>query len=323
VAKEIWHGKYGDLGNYYKQFMVANDEEIVVIKRKKDPFGNQQKVPDNTLSEQEQEQEQINKEQKKFEQLLKQENAVKPKDYPKEHIIIAKLRSILKDNARVKTHKNKEYGDICHKNLYKISTSGKVFQRKQQFNAKKYIVQLLVDTSGSMRDDNKCETACEAVGKIVTNLQDLVDIEVLTFNERSLKLKSHKEKKVSKKRMEAIISEIYKETCDDTYAGATLTIDGVKKALNSLSSLKHRNLTKIMVIVTDGQVNYAHYGECKDVFVKLIHKAEASGIKIVGLGISNSYINEWLPQSSIVIDDVKNILPALLTLLKNAIGRRT
>ena len=318
MAKEIWHGKYKDLETYYKQFNVASDEEIVVIKRKKDPFSNQQKVPDNKLSEQEQEQE--NKEQESYDEAVLP--PVKAQNYPKEHLIIAKLRSILKDNTRVKTHKNKEYGDICHKNLYKINTSGKVFQRKQQFNAKKYVVQLLVDASGSMRESGKCEAACEAVGKIIINLQDLVDIEVLTFNERSLKLKGHKEKKVSKKRMEDIIYVIRKETCNDKYAGSTLTMDGVKEALKSLNSLKHRNLTKIMVIVTDGQVNYVHSGECKDVFIKLLHKAEASGIKIVGLGISDSYINEWLPQSSIVIDDVKNILPALLTLLKKAIGGR-
>ncbi|MDD5292564.1 MAG: VWA domain-containing protein, partial [Candidatus Omnitrophica bacterium] len=241
---------------------------------------------------------------------------------PKEHIIIAKLRSILKDNTRVKTHKNKDYGDICHKNLYKISTSGKVFQRKQQFNAKKYVVQLLVDASGSMRYDNKCQTACEAVGKIVTNLQDLVDIEILTFNERSLKLKDHKEKKVNKSKMGKIVSTIINET-NSNWNNSTLTMEGVKEALKSLNSLKHRNLTKIMVIVTDGQVNYAHSGECNAVFIKLLHKAEVSGIKIVGLGIFDSYIQEWLPKSSIVIDDVKNILPALLTLLKNAIGRRT
>lgn len=317
MAKEIWHGKYKDLGSYYKQFNVASDEEIVVIKRKKDPFSNQPQVPKNKLSEPEQEQEK----EDDFSYAEMPQAIIKPQNYPKEHLIIAKLRSILKDNTRVKTHKNKDYGDICHKNLYKISTNGKVFQRKQQLNAKKYIVQLLVDTSGSMKNIS-CEMAIKAVEKIVINFQDLVDIEILTFNERSIKLKDQKEKKVNKLRMEKITSAIKNET-DSYHNGATLTMTGVKTALKSLNSLHYRNLTKIMVIITDGGVNFnGSLEENRDNFSKLLQQAKASGIKIMGLGIYTDAIACYLPKSSIVIDKVEAILPALLTLLKNAIGGR-
>ena len=69
---------------------------------------------------------------------------------------------------------------------------------------------------------------------------------------------------------------------------------------------------KIAVIFSDGETNYADVHPTK----MALHRMKQDGIELVGIGIQDDHLKDYLPKETRVIHDLKQLTPALLELLR-------
>ena len=326
-SPEIWRGKYGNLATYVPKFGLDDEEKLVV------------------LSEQQ------------FKQMMAMMmamgggvgNDTEPSDEPgatskqeipelkaaKDRLAIQQLRSILKDNIKRRPLRNKSYGDIYHKNLYKISTSGKIFERRQHLNDKKYYLSLLVDCSGSMAsvvtvDTKNGETthrfqiAGLAAMMLVRDLQDLVDIEVTLFNREITPLKGFHEKKWPIEKIKGIGFSVQEEMADEEKTGDNYDMVALHYAASQLS--KERDGERILVIMSDGAPQFtneklAGIHQSNNGMADLVNKIEKNGIPVLALGIDSEAVKNYYKHYC-VLTDVSKLYQELIVLVKKTIGFR-
>ena len=319
MTKLLWQGKINKLLGDVSKIKVGPNEELAVIVVQKDD-DDQQKANQPTLCENagggtapsQEEQKQEEQKQEPTKQELKKVTSVK------------RLRSILKDNMKRRPLRNKSSGDICHKELYKITTSGKIFE-KRRLSDKKYYVSLIIDRSGSMEDNTTkagkifIDIAIMSFLCIVEDLRDVIDFELISFNDRA-----HHHLKFSDKKTNARLlkeAELIKTNCrGDTRLGTALDI--TNKSLKKLG-----NGQKIVLVITDGWTGDPEY--C----AKIIKKLKSNGIPTLGVMLESPYwdarskldakrtIATYL-KNCLFIDNVDELYPVLVKLLKKAIGRR-
>lgn len=325
-SPEIWRGKYGNLAAYVPKFGLDEEEKLVV------------------LSEQQ------------FKQMMAMMmamgagvgNDTDPSDEPgatskqpipelksaKDRLAIQQLRSILKDNIKRRPLRNKSYGDIYHKNLYKIATSGKIFERRQHLNDKKYYLSLLVDCSGSMtksigRDENgeylcRFQVAGLAAMMLVRDLQDLVDIQVTMFNREITPLKGFHEKKWPIEKIKGLGMAIQEEMTNKDNGADNYDMVALHYAASQLS--KERDGERILVIMSDGAPQFtneklAGIHQSNQGMADLINKIEKNGIPVLSLGIASEMVKYYYKHYR-VLKDVSRLYQELIVLVKKTIGFR-
>ena len=325
-SPEIWRGKYGNLASYVPKFGLDEEEKLVV------------------LSEQQ------------FKQMMAMMMAMRggvgndtePSDEPgatstqpipelksaKDRLAIQQLRSILKDNIKRRPLRNKSYGDIYHKNLYKISTSGKIFERRQHMNDKKYYLSLLVDCSGSMAawggEDEEEEGLCRfqiaglAAMMLVRDLQDLVDIQVTMFNREITPLKGFHEKKWPIEKIKGIGLAIQEEMSDGEKTGDNYDMVALHYAASQLA--RERDGERILVIMSDGKPQFTNeklngIHQSNKGMADLVNKIEKNGIPVLALGIASEAVKYYYKHYR-VLDDISKLYQELIVLVKKTIGFR-
>jgi nitric oxide reductase activation protein len=74
---------------------------------------------------------------------------------------------------------------------------------------------------------------------------------------------------------------------------------------------------KIAIIFSDGETNYND----KDRTRAGIKRMKADGIEVIGIGIQDHDLKGYLPET-VVIQDLKELTPALMVLLKDKLCER-
>ena len=236
----------------------------------------------------------------------------------------AKLKSILRDNAIKRHAGNKEYGDLDHKKLFKLGTTGKIFKRKAVQSAKQYKLGLVIDCSGSM-SGRPMEIAAISAGNLIGAFQELIDLEVMTFNARERILKPFNEKKISSEKIMDVVKHLLIEARMH-YAVGNHDHIALKKMVQNLMQSGHGE--KILIIISDGQPSCGcgqkDCGSATYLDKRLKEElvtAESRGVKVLSVGVGNSRTRDYYKHNK-DIGDIHELYPAIIELLLFGIKRR-
>ena len=92
-----------------------------------------------------------------------------------------RIKRIFRDNLFERTVESKR-GKINFSSLHKHKTSTRIFSKPQANWGKKYNIEILLDTSGSMQRDNRFYRSIQTCAKICELLWPVADVSVATFN---------------------------------------------------------------------------------------------------------------------------------------------
>lgn len=230
-----------------------------------------------------------------------------------------RLKSMFKDNAMKRMIGNKRYGNIDFKRLHRITTTGKIFERKDSLSGRDYNIMLLVDTSGSMQG-GKNYLAASTMYTLIRDFQKLVNIYVTTFNTRMIPIKEYdtimKDEDIRKK-AELIVQESMTSAAGGNHDNLALE-EGFK-------ILQRQKGTKIMMIISDGQPS-CNCGECggHDLVGKTRRMAqviERHSIPVLSVGIMTTSVRDIYKDYEI-IQDPSQLYDAILKLLSKTVRRR-
>lgn len=136
----------------------------------------------------------------------------------------AHLLSMFKDNMYDRYVGNKRTGKLNTRKIYKVNTTDKVFQRKEERKNKRYNISLLVDCSGSMAGglftEPKWEEASNAARRLAETFNNIenIDLEIVGFNTIDHMIKEFDEPlDLKKKPIDLIISDITRERTDSGF----------------------------------------------------------------------------------------------------------
>ena len=230
-----------------------------------------------------------------------------------------RLKSIFKDNALNRLVGNKRYGNLDFKRLHKITTTGKIFSRKDSIGGKRYNILMLIDTSGSM-SGHRDVIAGAAAFTLIRDFQKLVNISAYTFNERVVSIKEP-DMIVKEHDLPGIADVVVKETRQ----GPGGNHDPLA-LLEGYDILKREIGEKVMIVISDGEPacgcsKCRHIKNMNAYTKEVADKIEHSGIPILSIGIQTSSVADYY-QNYIIIDNPEDLYDSMLKLLSKTIRRR-
>lgn len=131
-----------------------------------------------------------------------------------------RIKRIFRDNLFERTVESKR-GKLNFSALHKHKTSTRIFSKPQATWWKKYNIEILLDTSGSMQSDNRFYHSLQTCAKICELLWPVADVSVAMFNYVEERL-ARKDLILKSKEREW---DLYKQYMDDPRFD-TLAIDG-------------------------------------------------------------------------------------------------
>lgn len=168
------------------------------------------------------------------------------------------LSSVMLDNKYDRFVKNRRTGKLDTKSLYKISTSPKLFKRREARKNKHYAVSLVVDCSGSM-GGSKIEMAAESARKISYHLSKMdIPHNVLIFHGTVEELKP-----MNSKYDEHIETKILGETSQGSMASELHRHMFWFGNKTTPSTGKQKELLKFMATTQGGTNTYNFQNELK------------------------------------------------------------
>ncbi len=234
---------------------------------------------------------------------------------------------------------NKTYGKIDHKRLYRISTTNKVFSRADINSIKGYNIGLVVDCSGSMRNDNQGVYTAICAMALVRDFQKITSVAVLGFNMKIHPLKELHSPNIKDKDLKKIIGEpIIKQVWDDDNAAGNHDHAAVRTMRGKLLGQKGNS---IMIVLSDGQPSCGSCNggrgtpeDCDTEYNSLSRRnfqqeklkeelmiTTHKGISVLGIGIVDPTVRKYYKDHE-VVNDPSELYEAVLNLFGRTIRRR-
>ena len=215
-----------------------------------------------------------------------------------------RLHSLLQSKTLVRRTASR-HGKLDMGKLYKISHDAKIFLRNGECQGISTAVHILLDSSSSMRD--KMELASQSCYAIANSLHKIngISVGVTVFPADPIMNKAY-----------ATVCPILKhgENLHTKFclrpSGSTPMGEAIWWAMAQCYPLKENR--KIILIITDGKPDSVENTE------KAIEHGKRLGFEFYGVGINNSNIMGFLPDSSKFIEKLEELAPALFELLQNA-----
>jgi cobalamin biosynthesis protein CobT len=273
----------------------------------------------------------------------------------------SKIVSILSDNRYDRFVSGRRSGKVDTKKLFRINYSDRVFKKQEARKNKDYAVSLLIDCSGSMRNNDssgktRIQLAAECAEKLYHALENAgANIEVRGFNTfPGYAFKRFGEKKLLPKIVEKrVLNEVFKpvkfnydnETHlltpewdpafdeNKRWEGATQgNCDGEAVAFARERLLKEKG-EKILFVLSDGRpsfdmgMDYFSYHNPKKKYEDYSLKSEVEqcikqGIKVYGIGIQTDRVTEYYPAENVdVVRNLDQLYPVVVNRLQKLIKR--
>jgi Mg-chelatase subunit ChlD len=226
-----------------------------------------------------------------------------------------RLKAVLKDNAVHRPSRNKIYGDLSHKTLYKIATTSKIFERKQLDGKKDYYIGLIVDCSGSM-GGQKCDVAAHAARTLVKDFQQMTKICVTTFNAKQKLVKKFNEK-FDEKRLGELVYEIHRGVHGPN-GGDNYDVDALRFMFEQMKTV-HMG-TRAIIILSDGEPQYEN-GDGPDTFRETVKMIEKAGIPVLSIGICDDGVSEFYNTYE-VVNSVPDLFDAIINMIRKYVIRK-
>ena len=225
-----------------------------------------------------------------------------------------RLKAVLKDNAVHRPSRNKIYGDLSHKSLYKIATTSKIFERKQLYGKKDYYIGLIVDCSGSM-SGWKCDMAAFSAKTLIKEFQEVTKICVTTFNRKNKLIRKFEDKKFDVKRLEQVSWDIHRDTrssdaCDN------YDVDALRFMFEQMKHIRMGH--KAMIILSDGEPQFRK-GDNEDTFRSTVKQIEKTGIPVLSIGVQDDRVSEFYTTYE-VVHNVPSLYDAIIKMIQKHVG---
>lgn len=249
-------------------------------------------------------------------------------------------RAIAARSLATRSHGHRA-GRLHSANLARLAVNDdRVFSKKHETKSKDVAVELVIDASGSMNSNSRIDTAAYAAYALSSVLERIgIKNEVIAFTtgilprEVGQKMTSQKRKAgmdFTFSREEPLYMPIIKgfderisSSVRDRFASLPRdvamrnNVDGecVQIAAHRLSS--RRESGKIMIVLSDGapSANGDSYAQ-RDHLKKAVKEIEASGIKIVGIGIDSTAVKSFYSKS-LVLNSVSDLPAAVINELRH------
>ena len=203
-------------------------------------------------------------------------------------------------------------GRLYTQSLYRLQTgNASVFLQNGERLSISTAVHILLDASGSMSGKHirLASQACYAVAKALEGIQGIsVGVSIFPASAESYDIGP---------------LDRHGERVSDRFAvqahGTTPLAESLWWVLHTLS--RQKEARKIILILTDGSPNNLQAGK------KALHTGFKCGIESYGIGILDSYIENLLPDSCVVISTLNDLTPAMFRMLQRCLvggsnGRR-
>lgn len=216
----------------------------------------------------------------------------------------ARLQGFLQSYVRQESAVGRR-GRLHTHSLYRTSVHNpKIFCRESMKRGVNTAVHILLDASGSMDDERLsiARQACFALGKVLNEMKD-VNPAITVFpanseNDNSVyPLLRHGQKLT--------------DVTVQYGLGGTPLAPALWWTMREMLFLKEHR--KIIFIITDGRPDSCE--ATKDV----LEKAEKFGFEVYGIGIKDVSIKDFLPETSAVIMQPGELVPAVFTMLQKAL----
>lgn len=216
----------------------------------------------------------------------------------------ARLQGFLQSYVRQESAVGRR-GRLHTHSLYRTSVHNpKIFCRESMKRGVNTAVHILLDASGSMDGERLsiARQACFALGKVLSEMKD-VNPAITVFpanseNDNSVyPLMRHGQKLT--------------DVTVQYGVGGTPLAPALWWAIREMLFLKENR--KIIFIITDGRPD-----SC-EVTTDALEKAEKFGFEVYGIGIKDTSIKDFLPETSAVIMQPGELVPAVFTMLQNAL----
>ncbi|WP_457635818.1 cobaltochelatase CobT-related protein [Persephonella sp.] len=266
------------------------------------------------------------------------------------------VQNIMKDNQYDRIVRKRKKGKIDDKSTWKVSVNQeKIFKQKSERQNKRYNVLLLVDCSGSMWKD-RTVVASESAIKLMQAFENAgVNIEIVGFNLFIHKIKAFEENKVKPKfisdmiyklshSMDTIInwkeSIAYHETHEnyENFKGKENWKKNFSSGWNcdgeairfARTRFKDMDGENICVVLSDGiPVEPELYSNANPGVMlneynlrEEVSEAIKQGITFVSIGVQHKGVEQYYPpENTVVIDELKDLYPAMISKLKKLIKR--
>jgi outer membrane biosynthesis protein TonB len=226
-----------------------------------------------------------------------------------------RLKAVLKNNAVHRPSRNKIYGDLSHKSIYKIATTSKIFERKQLDGKKDYYIGLIVDCSGSMKG-GKCDMAAFSAKSLIKEFQEVAKICVTTFNRKNKLIKKFDDKKFDAKRLEQVSWDIHRDTRSHD-AGDNYDVDALRFMFEQMKHIQMGR--KAMIIISDGQPQYRDDDD-HNTFREVVKHIEKAGIPVLSIGLCNEGVDQYYTTYEIV-NSVPSLYESIIKMIQKYVVR--
>lgn len=231
-------------------------------------------------------------------------------DLERQEALQASSKMAAQMHALLQTHiLNREgpfrQGKLHTRNLHKLFIGrDDVFRRDTERRGLDTSIVVCVDMSGSMRFDNKAIMASKALYAVADSLARIqgLDLHILGFYDNNM-VELHTPNAPLSQRMKIIPD------------GGTLCGAALREAAQSFGPKKTRR--KLVIMITDGDANDP------DNFREAIEDLDRNGLEIMGIGIHDNHILDYLPRDDCrVITDLRELAGVILELLRKKMGIR-
>ncbi len=202
-------------------------------------------------------------------------------------------------------------GKINRNRLHALSVNNnKVFLQQTQTQATNTAIHILLDNSGSMRNQIEiANQACFALASALGNTKG-INVGVTAFPAQYCN-------NYPSSRGNTYVTPIV-EHGEKVGNGFSITAQGSTPLTESLwwllpKLLSQKEARKIILFITDGEPDN------KDTALHAIEYADKLGVEIYGIGIPPCNIESILPNKSIKLEQVEQLLQAMFGLLQNAL----
>ncbi|HOU36335.1 MAG TPA: hypothetical protein PK562_03610, partial [Candidatus Omnitrophota bacterium] len=186
----------------------------------------------------------------------------------------------------------------------------KVWLRKTRPESRSHRFSLLLDESGSIPAMGRVEDEIHGLVLLMETLQYLnIEFNVIGFHSGAWVHKEFDEK-LDLAKKEELISEII----NFMGGGATCDVDALRLAVEKMR--EETVDSRVIIIITDGEGN-GHFNNTA-VMQEEIEKAEAEGIKVIGLGIGEGITYVQQVYSHWVVEgDIENVPLAIASIIRD------
>lgn len=210
------------------------------------------------------------------------------------------LQSLIRQESAVGRH-----GRLYPHNLYRASVHNpKIFCRESLKKGMNTAVYILLDTSGSMDGMPLfiARQACFALGKVLGEIKN-VNPAITVFPANS----GNKDSVYPLLKHGQKLTDVTVQSA----RGTTPLAPALWWVLREMLFLKENR--KIIFILTDGKP------DCYEATRDILAKAEMLGFEVYGIGIKDKSIKDFLPETSAVIMQIGELVPAVFAMLQKAL----